>query len=168
MARGRRPGIPKGYPYLWRSNRWYRCNFAYSNSQATPSTYYESKPSSPPPAPPKLIPPTSIEVRDIRWDFSGSYVNHVTVRLFNNSSTETLKKAEYRLTVADCKSGKNNLAKKSEDGTTVDDETGSFELDDIRRPPQPIGGSAIKRRDVGYLPRTNKKLGGRPVVNDDE
>ena len=25
-----------------------------------------------------------------------------------------------------------------------------------------------KRRDVGYLPRTNKTLGARPVVNDDE
>jgi hypothetical protein len=118
-----------------------------ATQKQTPSTYYASKPSSPPPAPPKIIPPASIEVRDIRSDFSGSYISHVTVRLFNNSSTETLKKAEYRLMVADCKSVKNNLAKKSEDCTTVDDETGSFEY--LTIPPQQARDTSLSVQGAG-------------------
>jgi hypothetical protein len=91
-----------------------------------------------PPPTPKPIPPDDVETGEMRSDFvgSGGQVRNVTVRLFNHSVNETLSKADYRLTIADCK-GRPGTKANATGGVscaTVHDETGSFEY--IRIPPQ--------------------------------
>ena len=107
-----------------------------STTKQTPSAIYQPGVATPPLPPPKLIPPASIEVRDIRTDFPGygRQISRVTVRLFNNSTKETLKKTDFRLLIADCRNIENRPAKNRGDCVTVDDETGSFDY--LNVPPQ--------------------------------
>ena len=90
-------------------------------------------------APPTHISPSRIEVRDLRTDFPGykRQVSRVTVRLFNNSSDQTLKKADFRLLIADCKT----------DCVTVDDETGSFDY--LNVPPQGARDVSLTVKNLG-------------------
>ncbi len=115
----------------------------------TSSAIYQPGSVVPPPQPPKLIPPASIEARDIRTDFPGyaRQISRVTVRLFNNSTQETLKKADFRLLIVDCKSVVNKAAKKSGDCVTVDDETGSF--DSLNVPPQEARDVSLTVKNLG-------------------
>jgi hypothetical protein len=116
----------------------------------------------PPLPPPKLIPPASVEVRDIRTDFPGygRQISRVTVRLFNNSAKETLKKINFRLLIADCRNIENRAAKNSGDCVTVDDETGSFDY--LNVPPQETRDVSltIKNLSVTILgsPRTDLRV----------
>ena len=107
-----------------------------SPTKQTPSAIDQPGLAVPALAPPKLIPPASIEARDIRTDFPGygRQISRVTVRLFNNSTQETLKKADFRLLIADCRNIENRPAKNRGDCVTVDDETGSFDY--LNVPPQ--------------------------------
>ena len=104
--------------------------------KTTESTSFAPALPAPPSIPPKPIPPASVETRDLRSDFSGTggQVRNVTVRLFNHSPSETLKKADYRLTIADCKGAVVTKAKGHESCATVHDETGSFDY--LKIPPQ--------------------------------
>jgi hypothetical protein len=117
-----------------------------SAPKQTPSTIYQTGPPAPPP---KQIPPASIEARDIRTDFPGygRQVSRVTVRLFNNSTKETLKKADFRLLIADCKNIANKTTKKGGDCVTVDDETGSFDYLSI--PPQEARDVSLTVKNLG-------------------
>jgi hypothetical protein len=131
--------------------------FRESATKQTPSASYQPGLAVPPLAPPKLIPPASIEARDIRTDFPGygHQVSRVTVRLFNNSTQETLKKADFRLLIADCKTITNKTTKKAGDCVTVDDETGSFDYLSI--PPQEARDVSLTVKNLGVtilgLPR---------------
>jgi len=120
-----------------------------STTKQTPSTIYQPGLAVPPLPPPKLIPPASIEARDIRTDFPGygRQISRVTVRLFNNSTQETLKKADFRLLIADCKNVANKAAKKSGDCVTVDDETGSFDY--LNVPPQEARDVSLTVKNLG-------------------
>jgi len=117
-----------------------------SATKQTPSTIYQPEPPTPPP---KQIPPASIEARDIRTDFPGygRQVSRVTVRLFNNLTKETLKKADFRLLIADCKNIANKAAKKDGDCVTVDDETGSFDY--LSVPPQEARDVSLTVKSLG-------------------
>jgi hypothetical protein len=120
-----------------------------SATKQTPSASYQPGPPAPPAPAPKFILPTSIEARDIRTDFPGysHQVSRVTVRLFNNSTKETLKKADFRLLIADCKNTANNAAMKGGDCVTVDDETGSFDYLSI--PPQEARDVSLTVKNLG-------------------
>lgn len=120
-----------------------------STTKQTPSAIYQPGLAVPALAPPKLIPPASIEARDIRTDFPGygRQISRVTVRLFNNSTQETLKKADFRLLIADCKGVANKTAKKSGDCVTVDDETGSFDY--LNVPPQEARDVSLTVKNLG-------------------
>jgi len=115
----------------------------------TSSTSHQAGPPQLSAPPPKLIPPTSVEVRDMRTDFPGysHQVSRVTVRLFNNSTKDTLKKADFRLLIADCKNIANKTAKKGGDCVTVDDETGSFDYLSI--PPQQARDVSLTVKNLG-------------------
>lgn len=120
-----------------------------STTKQIPSAIYQPGLAVPPPPPPKLIPPTSIEVRDMRTDFPGynHQVSRVTVRLFNNSTTETLKKVDFRLLIADCKDVANKDEKKSGDCVIVDDETGSFDY--LNVPPREARDVSLTVKNLG-------------------
>jgi hypothetical protein len=120
-----------------------------SPTKQTPSAIYQPGLAVPPPPPPKLIPPASIEARDIRTDFPGygRQISRVTVRLFNNSTQEALKRADFRLLIADCKNAANKVAKKSGDCVTVDDETGSFDY--LNVPPQEARDVSLTVKNLG-------------------
>lgn len=120
-----------------------------SPTKQTPSAIYQPGLTVPPPPPPKLIPPASIEARDIRSDFPGygRQISRVTVRLFNNSTQETLKRADFRLLIADCKNAANKAAKKSGACVTVDDETGSFDY--LNVPPQEARDVSLTVKNLG-------------------
>ena len=120
-----------------------------STTKQTPSAIYQPGLAVPPLSPPQLIPPTSIEARDIRTDFPGygRQISRVTVRLFNNSTQETLKKADFRLLIADCKNVANKAAKNSGDCVTVDDETGSFDY--LNVPPQEARDVSLTVKNLG-------------------
>jgi len=120
-----------------------------STTKQTPSAMYQPGLAVPPLPPPRLIPPSSIEVRDMRTDFPGysHQVSRVTVRLFNNSTNETLKKADFRLLIADCKNVANKAAKKTGDCVTVDDETGSFDY--LNVPPQEARDVSLTVKNLG-------------------
>lgn len=120
-----------------------------STTKQTPPAIYQPGLAVPPPSPPKLIPPASIEARDIRTDFPGygRQISRVTVRLFNNSTQETLKKADFRLLIADCRNVANKAARKSGDCVTVDDETGSFDY--LNVPPQEARDVSLTVRNLG-------------------
>lgn len=85
----------------------------------------------------------------MRTDFPGysHQVSRVTVRLFNNSTNETLKKADFRLLIADCKNVANEAAKKTGDCVTVDDETGSFDY--LNVPPQEARDVSLTVKNLG-------------------
>ncbi len=123
--------------------------FNESSTKQTPSAIDQPGLAVPPSPPPKLIPPASIEARDIRTDFPGygRQISRVTVRLFNNSTQETLKKADFRLLIADCKNVANKVAKKSGDCVTVDDETGSFDY--LNVPPQEARDVSLTVKNLG-------------------
>jgi hypothetical protein len=120
-----------------------------STTKQPASAIYQPGLAVPPLAPPKLIPPASIEARDIRTDFPGygRQISRVTVRLFNNSRQETLKKADFRLLIADCKNVANKAAKESGDCVTVDDETGSFDY--LNVPPQEARDVSLTVKNLG-------------------
>ena len=120
-----------------------------STTKQTTSASYQPGLAVPPLSPPRLIPPASIEARDIRTDFPGygRQISRVTVRLFNNSTQETLKKADFRLLIADCKNVANKAAKKSGDCVTVDDETGSFDY--LNVPPQEARDVSLTVKNLG-------------------
>jgi|GEM_PF-6402681 len=120
-----------------------------STTKQTPSAIYQPGLAIPPLSPQKLIPPSSIEARDIRTDFPGygRQISRVTVRLFNNSTQETLKKADFRLLIADCKNVANKAVKKNGDCVTVDDESGSFDYLNI--PPQEARDVSLTVRNLG-------------------
>ena len=123
--------------------------FKESTTKQTPSASYQPGLAVPPLSPPQLIPPTSIEARDIRTDFPGygRQISRVTVRLFNNSTQATLKKADFRLLIADCKNVANKAAKNSGDCVTVDDETGSFDY--LNVPPQEARDVSLTVKNLG-------------------
>ncbi len=120
-----------------------------SPTKQTPSAIYQPGLAVPALSPPKLIPPGSIEARDIRTDFPGygRQISRVTVRLFNNSTQETLKKADFRLLIADCKNVANKAAKNSGDCVTVDDETGSFDYLNVQ--PQEARDVSLTVKNLG-------------------
>lgn len=122
-----------------------------STTKQTPSAIYQPGLAVPPLPPPRLIPPSSIEVRDMRTDFPGysHQVSRVTVRLFNNSANETLKKADFRLLIADCKNVANKAAKKTGNCVTVDDETGSFDY--LNVPPQEARDVSLTVKNLGVI-----------------
>ncbi len=117
-------------------------------NQTTSKDYQPGPPPSSAP-PPKPIPPTTIEVRDMRTDFPGysHQVSRVTVRLFNNSTQQTLKRADFRLLIADCKNVANKAVKMSGDCVTVDDETGSFDY--LNVPPQEARDVSLTVKNLG-------------------
>ena len=119
-----------------------------STTKQTTSASYQPGLAVPPLSPPRLIPPASIEARDIRTDFPGygRQISRVTVRLFNNSTQETLKKADFRLLIADCKNVAIEAAK-SGDCVTVDDETGSFDY--LNVPPQEARDVSLTVKNLG-------------------
>jgi len=120
-----------------------------STTKQTPSAIYQPGLAIPSLSPQKLIPAASIEARDIRTDFPGygRQISRVTVRLFNNSTQDTLKKADFRLLIADCKNVANKAVKNSGDCVTVDDESGSFDYLNI--PPQEARDVSLTVRNLG-------------------
>lgn len=109
----------------------------FSNSRPSPNTPVEAAaPLTVTAPPPKLIPVDQVEVGEIRSDFGGynRQVSNITARIFNNSTTDTLKSADYRLNVDDCKKVTQTSAAEKRSCTTVHEETGSFTY--LSVPPQ--------------------------------